>query len=286
MARARNTSRRSLVSRLKGRGNRRRRPEGAIRRHAWRGAVAASSLAALIAGVGWAGPSAWVAIRAHDYFVLRDIVVERRGRMSEEAILAAARVRKGMSIWDVDAARVEGALERLPWVRSARVRRELPRRVVLRVREHRPAAIVHLPGVAQPLHYVSASGRVFAPVGLHDGRDFPYVTGFDRDAVQSGTAASGLRAAMLTLRTAARYQDALGTISEVHVDATGELTLLPARPAVPILLGAGDVDATLARVAAVLPGWREFEDTIHSLRGDVDGQVIVRLRAVPKEWGA
>ena len=273
------------MSRVAGRGNRRRRRKGTVRRRVWRGAVVVSLLGALVAAVGWAGPRAWRAVRTHEYFALEHVVIHKRGRTSERAIHQAMHLRLGMSIWDVDAARLETEIERLPWVRSARVRRELPRRVVVRVRAHRPAAIIHLAGLPQPLHYVSATGHVFAPVGTRDGRDLPYVTGLDRDAVESGAAEPTLRAALAALRTAARHRDALGAISEVHLDVAAGLTLLPVRPPVPILVGWEDVDAKLARIAEVLPSWLAREDAVRSVRGTLDEQVIVRLRAVPKGWG-
>src|SRR5262249_30999499 len=116
------------------------------------------------------------AARRHPYFALREVVVRDHHRLPASEIRSAARITPGMSIWDVDVLASEQRLVAHRWIRSARVRRELPHRVVIQVREERPQAIVALED-GKGEYYVSAHGRLFAPVGAADARDFPYLTG-------------------------------------------------------------------------------------------------------------
>lgn len=286
MARAGNSPRRPLVSRLARRGrNRRRRGPGELRRRIRRAGLLTVEIAAAVLGLGWGAPAAITAARTHPYFALDEIVIQHRGHVADAVVREASGLRIGMSIWDVDVEAVQRSLERLPWVRSARVTRRLPGRVTIRMREYRPAAIVRLAGAAAPLHYVATNGRIFAPVGEIDGRDLPYVTGLDPARVVAGSAIHELRAAMHALHVAAQYRSAIGVVSEVHVDAERGLTLMPMRPAIPIELGWGDVETRLARVAEVLPHWLARAADVRSVRGTDDEHVIVRLRAIPKEWG-
>ncbi|HEX6130669.1 MAG TPA: FtsQ-type POTRA domain-containing protein [Actinomycetota bacterium] len=274
------------MSRLVGRRrNRRRRGRDELRRRLRRVGVATVQLAALVAAVGWGLPGAATFVRSHPYFALEDVVIRHRGHVSDAVVRDAAGLREGMSIWDVDTDAVRRSLERLPWVRSVRVTRRLPGRVAIRIREHRPAAIVRLAGTTPSLHYVATNGRIFAPVGAADGRDLPYVTGLDPRRVEAGTAVHEIRAAMQALHVAARHRSAIGVVSEIHVDDDG-LTVMPMRPAVPIRLGWGDVEAKLARVAAVLPHWLAREGDVRGVRSVDDDEVIVRLRTIPREWGA
>ncbi len=274
------------MRRLTGRtGNRRRRSRHELRRRLRPIALAAAQLGAAIGVLGWGVPSATRFVRSHPYFRVDQVVIQHRGHVDEAMVRAAAGVREGMSIWDVDVDAVRAALERLPWVRSARVARRLPARVTIRLREYRPAAIVRLDGAAAPLHYVATNGRVFAPVGAADGRDLPYITGIDAARIEAGTAVHEMRAAMQALHVAARHRNALGVVSEVHVDSARGITIMPMRPAMPIEVGWGDVDAKLARVADVLPHWLAREADVRSVRSLGDEQVVVRLRTIPKEWG-
>jgi cell division protein FtsQ len=249
--------------------------------------VVTAQFGVVVALSAWLLPSVRGYVRAHPYFAVREVVIEHRGRVPAATLRAQAGVGIGMSVWDVDASAVEGRLRALPWVRSARVRRELPNRLVLRVREHRPVAILRVDAAASRLFYVAAGGDVFAAVGAHDGRDLPYVSGLSEDDLGgSGVARDAIRAALDVVRAAERHREALGVVSEVHVDRDRGLTLLPVRPAIPIQLGWDDYDGKLARVAEVLPHWTGREREVRSVNGFFADTVVVKLRSIPREWGA
>jgi cell division protein FtsQ len=179
MAGARGSARRKLVARLLGSRNRRRgqRSRAAVLRA---GAAVALPVAVVATLVTFAWPPVRAAIRRHPYFAVREVVVRDTHRVSADAIRHAAAIEPGMSVWDVDAAAAEARLRAEPWVRAAHVRRELPHRVVIAVREERPAAIVVVgdgKAGAAGEYYVSARGHVFARVAPGDAKDLPYVTG-------------------------------------------------------------------------------------------------------------
>ena len=243
MAGARGPARRKLVDRLFGVRNRRRARElPAWTPRAWRVALRLAPLGLALAV--W--PSIRDAARSHPYFAVQEVAVRHHGRLSASDIRAAAGVEPGTSIWDVRHVDVEARLERTPWVRSARVWRELPHRVVLQVREYRPAAIVALNDPSPALFYVASNGRIFARLEPRDSHDYPYVTGLSA-ADLSGEDAFGpgaLHRALALLRLVARDSRdiglALAGVSEVHIDRVAGVTLLPMRPSLPIELGSGD----------------------------------------------
>ena len=277
MAGARGSIRRNLVSRFFGAHNRRRRPR-AGGRDARLGIIVRYGLAAALAiaaGVGiW--PVVRDAVRSHPYFAVREVVVRSRGRLAPDALRAAAGIESGMSIWDVDGPAAVARLRRRPWVRSARVTRELPHRVVIQVREYRPAAILALTG---RLYYVAANGRVFADVGSKDPHDLPYVTGL-AEADLRGREAFGPRAIRraLALLRVAGHAPGLGTVSEVHVDRLRGLVLLPVRPTVPIEVGWAGFGSRLALLPPVLAAWNGREAALTGVSLLFDGEVIVRTR--------
>jgi cell division septal protein FtsQ len=218
--------------------------------------------------------------RRHPYFAVREIVIRHRGRLTDEALRAASGIEPYSSIWDVDSDAVEKRLLAVPWVRSASVRRELPNRVVMQVREHRPAAIVATDG-PPVLYYVAANGHIFAPVGPTDSHDFPYLTGLAA-ADLSGASAYGphaVRRALALLRLLGRGTAGLGTVSEIHIDRTTGFTLLPMRPPVPVELGWEQLALKLERLARVLPLWTGREADMTGVSCFFDDQVIVRTRA-------
>jgi cell division protein FtsQ len=271
MAGARGSARRELVARLVGRRNRRRGSGAGIA--ALKSALPlalAAALALAFAAVGW--PPLRDAARRHPYFAVQEVVVRDHHRLPADEIRAAAGIRPGMSVWDVDAAAAEARLAGHRWIRSARVRRELPRRVVIQVREERPLAIVALDG-GKGEYYVSPHGRLFAPVGAADARDFPYLSGLTAADLAEG-ATFGPRAvhrALALVRQSGRL-----AISEVHVDRARGLTLLPVRPAVPVEIGWTDFAAKLARLPRVLALWAGRENEMVAVSLLFDDEVIVR----------
>src|SRR5262245_21617526 len=124
MAGARGPTRRPLVGRLV-RPRNRRRGFGVAQALAEAGRILRGRLPWAIAlGVAvlcW--PFARDLVRNHPYFGVHEIVVRATGRLDAEAIRGAAGIEPGTSIWDVDAGEVEARLARVPWVRSARLRR-------------------------------------------------------------------------------------------------------------------------------------------------------------------
>ena len=272
---------------------RRRRPDAprftldpaTVRR--WLGIAAGGC--ALMVGATLAGPRVLAVVRAHPYFAVREVVVRHHGQLGADELRALAGIDLDTSVWDVDTDVAETRLHTQGWVRSARVWRELPDRVVVQVREYRPIAILAVADESPGLYYLAANGRIFAPVANDEARDLPYVTGLGR-ADLAGTEAFGPRAvrlALALLRRATR-RPALGVVSEVHVDRTAGLTLLPVRPTVAIEIGWGDYDTKLARVAEVLPQWAGREGQVRGVSCIFEDEVIVRTRvtSAPKAGGA
>jgi len=275
MAGARGSARRELVVGLLRRRNRRRGTRlgpGVLRRALCVALAGALVLALAVA----AGPRVRAAARTHPYFALRDVVVRDHHRLPADEIRAAAGIAPGMSIWDVDTPAAEARLAAHRWIRSARVRRELPHRVVIQVREERPLAIVALEGGGGE-YYVSAHGRLFAPVAAGDARDFPYLTGLAPADLRDGQrfAPRALRRALGLVRQSGGL-----AVSEVHVDRTRGLTLLPVHPSVPIELGWNDFAAKLAHLPRVLALWAGRETEIAAVNLRFDDEVIVRTRAL------
>lgn len=272
MAGARGSARRQLVSRFVGPRNRRRGSRAWLGKSLTRGAPAVVAL--IVAALAW--PWLRDAVRQHSYFTVREVVVRGNRHLVPDAVRRLAGVEPGVGIWAVDCARAERSLEGVAWVRAARVWRELPDRVVIRVREERPTAIIALSDAAPALHYVAPRGKIFAKLEPTDPRDYPYLTGL-RVSDLSGADASGLRAirrALSLLRLAGRR----GRVSEIHVDRERGLTLLPVDPRIPIEVGWGDFHRRLARLQTVLEKLAGRQDEILRVSLRFDDEVVVQVR--------
>ena len=274
MAGTRGPARRELVARLFRSRNRRRPPVG---RAGVRVALAVLPALVLVGAALAVWPWARAAIRRHPYFALTEVVVRDVRRLTADEVRVAAGIEPGMSVWDVDAGAAETRLRRYEWVRSARVRRELPHRVTIHVREERPAAIIVTDKGEE--YYVSGRGHVFARLRRGDARDLPSITGVPGpDAGRADLAGSrALHRALLLVRRANGI-----VVSEVHVDRMRGLTLMPVSPAVPIELGWNGFDEKLRRFARVMALWAGRETEIAGVSLLFDDEVIVRSRTTAK----
>jgi cell division septal protein FtsQ len=289
MAGARGSFRRELVSRLFGPRNRRRGSSEARtkapRLRGPAGAVAGVALAVVL----W--PPVRDAVCRHPYFAVREVIVRGQEHLSPEAIRRFAGLEPGMSIWEVDGRAAAARLLEEPWVRSAEVRRELPHRVLVQVREERPVAILTANGSKPGLYYVSSHGRIFAQLAQGDPRDFPYLTGF-RSEDLDGEGAFGphaMRRALALLRATARGAGSVGRVSEIHVDRRRGLVLLPMWPTVPIEVGWDRFAEKLARVPRILELWNGREAELAGVSLLFEDEVIVRTVAAggaPKRGAA
>jgi cell division protein FtsQ len=226
-----------------------------------------------LAGTVWYGvPQVWQGIRSHPYFALATIAVDGNRRLTRDQLLQWAGLRQGMSAWDATPGALRMRLESHPWIRHASVRRELPRRLRITVRERRPVAIAQL-GVPQ---YVDVSGRLLGPLRADDSRDFPIITGLQGASSQGFTAIAVHRALRL-LRWCARI-GCFDAVSEVHVDRYRGVTVFPLRPAVAVVLGWGSWREKLARSARIFATWEGQVGRVAVVDVSFRDLAVVKLR--------
>jgi cell division protein FtsQ len=131
----------------------RRRPRSRLHRLALLWGSAALLMGGLIAGGWWLTYTGWtdrMLVEAEHRLIeaarganltLRQIQVEGRRETSITAIRGAVQVAEGDPILSADPAIIKRRLERLAWVKTARVERRLPDTLYLYIEEHEPMAI-------------------------------------------------------------------------------------------------------------------------------------------------
>jgi cell division protein FtsQ len=214
---------------------------GRLVRRAAPGLIGAGALAVL-AGGGWLGQH-FVTTSAR--FAIDAVEVRGTTRLDPESVRALVPAHVGDNVFAVDTAAVEARLLDDPWIAKVRVRRELPRTLVVDVTEEAPAALLDLDG----LYLASADGRPFkrALTEHGEGAGLPVVTGVGRDvyaADPDGTAAlvADALGSAEAWRTAAIAPGAAPrpAVGEIHLDSRRGLTLFTRDGAVAIRLGEVD----------------------------------------------
>jgi hypothetical protein len=129
--------------------------------------------ASILAGYGLA-----CVLAASPLFVLQEVTVEASGRPSPGEIRSMSGVRPGMNLLSLDTEDVSRGLETHRWIQHATVVKRLPDRILIKVQEKRPVAVVEIQG---DLYYIDREGTVLDGIRPGEPLDFPMITGLEKD---------------------------------------------------------------------------------------------------------
>ncbi len=108
-----------------------------------------------------------------DFFTTRHVDVTGNVRLSRDMVLQYGGIKEGDNSLAVSIAQVEQSLRQTPWVKEVSVKRLLPDRFVIRVKERMPSFWVHKDGV---LYYANERGGIIAPVESRNFLSLPTLT--------------------------------------------------------------------------------------------------------------
>jgi cell division protein FtsQ len=244
---------------------------------------------------------------AHDMLVqsgafrARTIAVEGLERLSRPEILAQAGIRAGANVLAVNLAAARKRLLAHPWVAEAEVRRELPDALHIRIREHRPAAVVALAGEK---FLLSDRGELFKEWEAADPAGLPAVVGLkaaDLPVADRAAAAAG-RPAPAPLRS--RALDAVWQVLSlgreprspvpnrqlraIQVDPELGLTLIAFEEEKAIRIGFDDYPEKyrlLAELTAFLQGQADFNDFARADLNDPARVIVQPTHTAPRLAG-
>jgi cell division protein FtsQ len=222
----------------------------------WRGALLVICLvAASILLVTGKGPGGLASLLASlDYFRLTGIEIRGCRHSSAQELQTASGVTISTSLFAVDAEAVGAAVQSADdWVKSARVVKIWPDELLIEVDEYEPYALItrtenHQTG----LYYLDRDGVPFLKTKAGMDLDYPVITGLE--GVMTAQEHEGLAQAMAFLRLVAANNPNLPaqSVSEVHVDASGELIVYLVEHPFPIIFGGGEVRQKYLRLRKVL----------------------------------
>lgn len=231
--------------------------------------------AGVLVAVGGAGLAGYRFVTTSPRFAITTIEVHGNRQLATDTVIAALPARIGDNMFATSLDAVVAEVRTNPWVASASAHRELPHTLVVEIREHVPAAMVHLGGRNESgrlqlglgsLYLVDADGHPFkrAELGAEDGAGLPIVTGLDRGAYAADPAgtADTIRSALGAL-TRWRSESERPSIGEVHLDPHGSLTLVTYEHAIAIQLGVLDEGLPL-RMQTFDATWAELSPSERS----------------------
>jgi cell division protein FtsQ len=217
--------------------------------------------------------------RGSDEFRLATIDVRGNVVLTDEEVTSLSGLANGMNLLAVSVPAVERALASSPRVDRAQALRLLPDRVLIRLSEKLPVALVETP--EGPVE-VAADLTVLPSVARTPGVDVPVVTGARVD-LEAGAKVEdeGLVGALELLARARAISGALWMdISEVRIAPGSGLIIYTVADGAEVRVGSGALDSNgLRRLALVLDDLRARGAAAASIDLRFRHQVVVRTRS-------
>jgi cell division protein FtsQ len=109
-----------------------------------------------------------------DYFRAKELEIEGLQRLTRQQVVRQAKVREGDNILSVKLSRVRRRLLTHPWIAEADVSREIPSRLIIRIKEHFAIAAVNLGGKR---FLLNQRGQIFKKWNPDEGLHIPVIKG-------------------------------------------------------------------------------------------------------------
>ena len=219
--------------------------------------------------------AAYRAVSSITFFRLRNIEVSSAKHLTQNEILALVGVEAGQDMARMNLKRMGEQLAQSPWVDTVRIHRYFPDRLSIAILEREPLALVNMGFI----YYLDKKGTVFKVLNQGDKLDYPVVTGFSEEEMNSNPA--GTREALKTtceLLGILREKGAfiLADVSEIHYDKGYGFTLFTASGALPVKVGSGDFAAKLDRFARIYRDLMAQRTSLQYIDLDYNDKIVVK----------
>ena len=248
--------------------------------------------------LGIAGFDLYCFLFLSDFFVVQKIEIEGCIQTSEEEFIQLAEVPEKSNLFLLPTRRMAERIRLHPWVEETHVVRVLPQTIRIVIQERIPLAATNSTCDGQ-IYGIDADGVILPePAGSGNRSathtsyfDLPIITGLPSENIYPGNQLCDLQSHQaIEILQLLRTLDSklLTSLSEVNIDATGDLTLFPFERSGAIYLGKENIDQRVWRLAKV---WQYLEThRIHTqyidCRFDLQGIVTRPENLSQEQWSS
>jgi len=130
--------------------------------------------------MAFGGKVGWDHIKTLPAFKIKEIIILGNKKTTQKEILYLSGLELGQNIFSFSLAQVKESIEYHPWIRTVRVRKELPDRVMIEIKEEEPVAIICL----GELYYLNPELKIFKKLIPEDSLEYPIFTGISYQQLQ------------------------------------------------------------------------------------------------------
>lgn len=233
--------------------------------------AAAALLAVVFVGVAGAAVYSWL---GHSrLFSVRVVDLNECDHVTRDEVIGMLGGAASGNIWALSKEEIGARLQSHPFVREVSVRKAFPDRLVVRISERKPVAMVNL----DSLYYVDGQGLLFKRLTAYDAKDYPILTGFSRKDLLARDPIT-MRNLQRTIALLRRAEDGAFSrnLSEVHFDVLEGFTLVRRDDGLQVKVGTMGPEEAMRRIEEALPKLAKLGQSHGIVDLRTEGRIFVR----------
>lgn len=227
-----------------------------------------AALAGFLVVLGWSAYAVVHYLRTASRFEVLKLSVSGLKRVDENQVIAKAGFEVGTNVFKVNLEGIRKKVEQLQWVRYAMVERVLPDEIMIKVVEREPIGIARIRG---EIFQFDADAMILNPDFAGDAGSFPVLDGLNVKDVPGN---------IRKIQTYQKVLEELGQISlsEVHINDAGEVSVVSASDPLLVNLGASDFRNRWIRYLQLKPQIQQQYPQAVRVDLRFKNQIIIRMK--------
>jgi len=134
--------------------------------------------------IGFLGWNFFAFIFSSSFCNIENVIIKGNDCLSEDEIFFKSGVQLGENIFKLDLIKSKDSLMQEPWIKEVEIKRVIPKKIIISIKERKPAAIVH---TGEEYFFSTKDGIVLSKIDRpEEGFSLPLVLGLELDGIKIG----------------------------------------------------------------------------------------------------
>ena len=134
--------------------------------------------------IGFLGWNFFTFIFSSNFCNIEDVIIKGNDCLSEDEIFYKSGIQLGVNIFKLDLKKSKDSLMQEPWIKEAEIKRVIPNKIIISLKERKSAAIVH---IGEEYFFSNKEGVVLSKIDRPEERfGLPLVLGLEIDEIKIG----------------------------------------------------------------------------------------------------
>ena len=134
--------------------------------------------------IGFLGWNFFAFIFSSNFCNIEEVIIKGNDCLCEDEILCSSKVKLGENIFKLDLKKSKDSLMQEPWIKEVEIKRVIPNKIIISIKERKPAAIIH---IGEEYFSSTKEGIVLSKIDSPEEKfSLPLVLGLEIDEIKIG----------------------------------------------------------------------------------------------------